>query len=1129
MALATTVNGQDILDRKVSLDVRDAALSTALRELERSGQVKFSYNSRNLPLDETVTVRADNEILSSVLTRVLKPMNIKFMQVSNRIVLRREIALEKPDQSTASFSHILIQAPIDQTVTGIVTDETGGGLPGVSVLVKGTQRGTNTDQDGKYSVEVPDGSAVLVFSYVGYNPQEVLVGNRSSVNVSLKPDLKSLEEVVVVGYGLQKRRDIVGSIAKVSGEELNKLPTTSVAEALQGMASGLLIQNNSGHPGRGPDINIRGQGSINLGSSPLWIVDGVPIQTGSLDMTNNGVKPVSPLAMINPNDIESIEVLKDAAATAIYGNRGSNGVIIVTTKSAKSNKTGITLNYDKGISRLPFTQEDVFVNSKTWWELTDEAFANAGNTSVFEPERILSSQFLDDRPTMSREEAIATNTDHLAALTQNAGYNQVGVTANKGFDTGGIMFTMNYRDEKGMIRNNDLQRLTTRFNFNFSPVKSLNVGISTNFVYLKNKGVQTGNGKGLGGWANWFAAMPWYKIYDETSQTGYWGANSGFNALAFSDEKLIRNDVDQYRTISNAFIQWDLPIEGLRLRGEAGVDLLINNSSYWRSVFLDANAPFINEAAERSITKHVFNYNSYLNYDRTFGQHNVTATAGGEAIRQSSYTRQVEGTQIFSKYPELRNPLQITDGDGYRGGGQYLLGFFGRVNYKLKDRYLLNLSVRRDGHSVLSKANRWATFAAVGAGWIISDESFAKVPWLTHLKLRGSVGTTGNTGLSSEMTQINWGLSNSRYGGGYLPGGTTLGPIGNADLKWETTLNTDVGFDYGLFNNRLSGSVAYYVKKVSDLILRGNVPVSVGFTNNQVWENVGDLKNWGWEFSVNSVNINKNAFRWNTDFNFSFNDNRIIKLNQFEAGKGAESSQTIRKEGEKINSWYLAHSVGVDPQRGIIMIEQRDTEKWNNEFITVPNGNLIPGNTANTTANKMILHGRSTLPTFFGGITNRFTYKGIDLSMLIVYAGGNYLYNDFYGAATRLDGIYNIAQDIVGNYWQKPGDVAKFPMIVYGQTYKYDNDGNPSASGTRFETNQNDRYLEKANYARLRNVQIGYTLPNSLMTKAKLQNVRFYLSGTNLLTFTKFNGLDPETNNDLPVPRMLNLGVSVNL
>ena len=1129
MALATTVNGQGILDRKVSLDVRDASLGDALRKLEKSGQVKFSYNSRNLPLDEVVSVRAENEVLSSVLTRVLKPMNIRFMQVSNRIVLRKEVALGNPAQSTTSFSHTLIQPPAQQTVTGLVTDENGGGLPGVSVLVKGTQRGTNTDQDGKYSVEVPDGSAVLVFSYVGYNPQEVLVGNRSSVNVSLKPDLKSLEEVVVVGYGLQKRRDVVGSIAKVTGEELNKLPTTSVAEALQGMASGLLIQNNSGHPGSGPSINIRGQGSINLGSSPLWIVDGVPIQTGSLDLTMNGVKPVSPLAMINPNDIESIEVLKDAAATAIYGNRGSNGVIIVTTKSAKSNKTGITLNYDRGLSRLPFKQDDIFVDSKTWWSLTDQGFANAGNSSVFDPDRIIRSQFLDDRPTISREEALATNTDHLAALTQKSGYPQVGLTANKGFETGGVMFTMNYRDEKGLIRNNNLQRLTTRFNFNFSPIKSVNIGISTNFVYLKNKGVQSGNGKGFGGWDNWFAAMPWYKIYDETSQTGYWGANSGFNPIAFSDEKLIRNDVDQYRTISNAFLQWDTPLKGLRLRSEAGVDLLINNSSYWRSIFLDANAPFINEAAERSITKHVFNYNTYLNYDRTFGSHNVSLTTGAEAVRQSSYTRQVEGTQIFSNYPELRNPLQITDGDGYRGGEQYLLGFFGRANYKFNDRYILNVSVRRDGHSVLSQANRWATFAAVGAGWIISDESFLQTPWLTHLKLRGSIGTTGNTGLSAEMTQINSGLRSNRYGGGYLPGATTLGPIGDVDLKWETTLNTDIGFDFGIFNNRISGSVAYYVKKVSDLILRGNVPVSVGFTNNQVWENVGDLKNWGWEYSINSVNVNKNGFRWSTDLNLSFNDNRIIKLNQFEQGKGAEGSQTIRKEGEKINTWYLAHSVGVDPEKGIVMIEQRDTEKWNNEFVTVPTGTLIPGNASNSAANRMIAHGKSELPTFFGGITNSFAYKGFDLNVLVVYAGGNYLFNNFLYNTSRMEGIYNIPQYMVGRYWEKPGDVAEFPQLLYGTTYKYDNDGNPSAAGTRFATHQIDQFLEKANYARLRNLQIGYTLPNPLLTKVKLQNVRIYVSGTNLLTITKFKGIDPETNADLPLPKMVNLGISLNL
>lgn len=1025
-----------------------------------------------------------------------------------------------------------------QVVKGtVVAQSDGKPVPGASVVVKGTTNGTVTDVDGKYTLNVANPQGILVFSYIGFVTQEVSLNNQSILDIHLVVDSKSLDEVVVVGYGTQKRVDVVGSIAKISSTDLTKVPTTSVAEAMQGMASGLYVGNTSGHPGAAPDIKIRGKSSINLSTSPLWIVDGVPIQTGSLDLTTNGVKPVSPLAMLNPNDIESIDVLKDASATAIYGNRGSNGVIIVTTKSSKSGQGGISINYDGGISRLPFQQSDIYVDTKTWWQLIDKSWANAGNTTTLQPKSITDVVFLDEKPNMSREEALATNTDNLAALTQQSRFHQFGFTARKGLQAGGVMFTMNYRDEKGLLRNNDFKRLTTRFNFTFSPVKSVDMGVNASFMYVKNEGLAASEGKGGAGWGNLPAMLPWYKLYDQSSQTGYWVASSGYNALASSDENLIRNDAGQYRTISNAFLKWNTPVKGLWLRSEFGVDLMINNSSYWRSIFLDADAPFQSQGSERSIIQQVFNYNTYVNYDRTVGKHTISATSGAEAVRSSSYTRQVSGTQIYSNYPELRNPLQLTDGDGYMGGEQYLMGMFGRVNYKFNERYLLNVSIRRDGHSALSAANRWATFKAVGAGWIISDEAFAQIPGISLLKLRASYGQTGNTSLSNEMTQLTWGLSNTRYGSSYLPGGTTLGPIGSTDLKWETTTGLDIGLDFGFLNDRISGSVVYYDKKVSNLILKGNVPLSVGFTNNQIWENVGDLRNWGWEFNLSSVNLNKGGLRWSTDFNISFNDNRIIRLNEFEKGKGAEvasvtsgkGTSTIRREGEKLDTWYLANFVQIDPNKGIAMIEELDKTRWNSEFITTSTGKLIPMNQTNVSANKMVQHGKSALPTFFGGLTNRISYKNFDLNLLFVFAGGNYIMNWLYTRSTKNQGgTGQLAKALVGNTWEKPGDNAKFPQFRWSDYYPYDNNGEPSSAGANFNTDYSTFYLEKGDYIKLRNLQVGYTLPTTLTKKAGLQSTRFYVGGTNLMTFTKFKGLDPESNDDLPIPRTLNFGFSTN-
>jgi len=1104
LTLITTLSASALVypqNGTMNLTLEGQTIKEVIKAIEKKSSYRFFFSDDLNSLDNVVSIDAKEENLETILYTILKNTSASYKVIENNMVIISSLSM-------------LQQVKISGTVTDA---NTGEPLPGVNILVEGTMQGVVTDVFGKYSIDVAD--------------QNVMI------DVALTADIQKLDEVIVVGYGTSKRRDIVGSIAKVSNEMITKNPVISVAQSLQGLASGVYVNNSSGHPGSGPEILIRGRSSINLSSGPLWIIDGVPVYTGTSQLTTQGVKAVSALSMINPNDIESIEVLKDAAATSIYGNRASGGVILVTTKSNKGGLTGVNINYDGGISRLPFNESDFYVDTKTWWDLTDQAWANSGNTTVFQPSMLTDTQFLDEKPNLTREEALATDIDHLSALIQKSRYHQFGFTANKGFQTGGVMFSLNYRDEKGLLRNNNLQKLTTRFNFNFDPKENLHLGITSNFMYLKNSGVSAAEGKGGAGWGNLMVMLPWYQLYDPNSQTGYWMSSSGYNPLASSDKDLMRNDLDVYQAISSAFAKWDTPIKGLSVKSEAGVDLLLTNSSHWRSVFLDPDAPFQNQASERSVVQRIFNYNAYLSYEKTSGSHNLNITTGAEATRSSSYTRQVDAVQISSEYPELINPLKINYANGSFGDGGYLMGLFGRANYKFKDRYILNASIRRDGHSALSKENRWATFTAVGAGWIITDEKFFNVKGINLLKLRGSYGQTGNTSLSKSMTQINWSLSSSRYGGGFLPGGTRIGPIGSTNLKWETTTSLDFGLDFGFFENRISGSAAYYTKNISDLILQGNVQESVGFNVNSVWENIGDMKNWGWEFNVSTVNINKGGFNWRTDFNISFNDNRIIRLNDFEKGKGTEVASvvaakgysTIRKEGEKIDTWYLANFVHIDPDRGIAMIEQRDQDVWNNEFITVPTDNLIPMNEANVNANKMIQHGKSALPTYFGGLSNNITYKNFDLNIQFVFAGGNYIMNYFYSRSTNASSQGQIAKAVVGNTWEKPGDIAEFPQLTIGYLYKYDNAGNPSASGTRFNTDYTTFYLEKGDYIKLRNIQLGYTIPATVTKKAQLQQVRLYVGASNLFTLTKFRGFDPESNDDLPIPRSFNFGCSVNL
>lgn len=1021
-----------------------------------------------------------------------------------------------------------------QVVNGQVSSLQEGALAGVSVHVKGTDRTVTTDSQGRYSLAIPAGTAdpVLVFSSVGYQTVEQPLAGQHTINVTLIADEKALDEVVVLGFGSAKRRDVVGSITKISSDELAKIPATNVAQSLQGLSSGLMVTNTSGHPGSAPTIKIRGLNSINLSTDPLWIVDGIPIHTGASERTGNGVKGVSAISMLNPNDIASIEVLKDAAATAIYGSRGSGGVILVTTKSNKGTLTGLQLSYDAGQSRLPFSQNDVFMDSKTWWEMMDLAHTNAGQ-SLTNPDLVMGIQFWGERPPLSKEEAVNTNIDQLGALTQTALYHQLGLTANKSFETGGIMFSVNYRTEDGLIRNNDYDRITSRLNFNFKPVNVLEMGINSNFIYLKTNGVQSQGGKGGAGWNNWRHTLPWYKIYDEGSQTGYWAVNSGYNMRAATDRDLIRNDADSYRNINHFFTQWTTPLEGLIVKGEVGVDLMVTNSSYWRSALLAPQIPYIATAFEQSVTKANINYDAYANYNKEFGSNTIDITAGWEALRNWDYTRYAEGQDLQTIYPELRNPLTMLQMGGRQGGDQYLMGFFGRANYKVLDRYILNASARRDGHSAFSVDNRWANFYALGAGWIISDENFMEnFTWLNLLKLRGSYGTTGNTSVNNSMTYMRWGLNtNGIFGVNYpVSGSSEVGPLGSSSLKWETTANLDLGIDFGILGNRINGSFAYYTQRISDLILMGSVQPSVGYNTNEIYENIGNLKNWGVEFNVSSNNVESRDFVWKTDFNITTNKNRILKLNEAEQGKGKEETTRIRKEGESLNTWYLANNLGVDPEKGVYFIEQRDAAIWNTAYQTVTTGENIPMTNNNVANNKIIQHGKTPLPTFYGGLSNSFYYKDFDLSILLSFAGGNWLMNDLYSAADQMSSENNSIKDLVGNSWEKSGDKAKYPQIVAGESYFYDHDGNPSQTRTQFtSTEQTTRYLQKGDYIRLRNLQLGYTLPKALLSRIHVSSIRFFLSGTNLLTITGFEGLDPETVNDLPLPRTVNFGVSLSL
>ncbi len=1105
---------------RLNIKVENATLQEVFKTIQEQSDFDFFYKNEQIPANMRVSVQYQNEAIEVILDKLLEGTGLGYHLLDKDIVISEKEASKNETEAQPTTK-----------VTGKVTDGKGVMLPGVSVMVKGTSIGTITDANGNYSLSNVPANAILQFSFIGMKSQEVKVASKNTINVQLGEETIGIDEVVAVGYGTAKRREIIGSISKIGGNEITKLPATSITQSLQGMAAGLNVTNTSGGtPGAGNQINIRGLKSISLSSDPLWIVDGVPIYTASDALAVNGVRSASPLSMLNPSDIASIEVLKDAAATAIYGNRASGGVIIITTKSSKKKETDISFSYDGGISKLPFTQTSVFTNNVEFMAIRDEAMKNTGGTE-FQPS-FFGQQFPND-PAFTREMALKTNSDHLSAMAHTANFHQFGLSANKGFETGGMLFSLSYRDEDGVLRDNDFKRLTTRFSTTFKPIDFIEFGANANLMYMEANGVRTGYGKLAGGWDQWFQMAPFFKLYDSSSASGYWFPESGYNAAAYHDPRLIRNNSGEFRTLANTFLQIDLPVKGLTVRGEAGTDVTYTNSSYWRSGLLSPNN--LSEAQEKAVTRDVFTWNGTINYTRMIADvHSVNITAGGEATKNFSYFRSASGQNVATSYPELINPdkSMAMTADGHRGNDMSMAGYFFRANYAYKGKYIFNGSIRYDGHSALSKDNRWASFAAAGLGWTISEENFMKnIEWLSTLKLRGSYGTTGNTNMTSDMLIMSWSILDARHwAGSTITSSQNWGPSGSADLKWETTSSYDFGFDFGILKDRINGSFAIYVQDIKDLIMMCQVPPSMGYHYAYNWKNVGDLRNKGIEFNFSSVNITTpGGFKWTSDFNISTNKNEIIRLNDQEKGKGAvQNNIYIRKEGEALNTYYLPKYSGLNTEKGIYMQEELDKTKWNSEYVTVSTGKQIPMIGTNPGNNKFVMSGKTPQPKWYGGFTNNFYYKGFDLNIQFNFAGGNWIIDDKLAGKISMD-VENIGRELIGNYWQKPGDNKRFGRIAQNDKVPFDLEGNASAGGNTMTIENTSFVLERGDFLRLRNLQLGYTLSNTITSKAKINSLRFYIGGSNLFVRTAYTGFDPESLNAVPVPHTVNFGISFKL
>ncbi|MDJ1502506.1 TonB-dependent receptor [Xanthocytophaga agilis] len=1155
IALVNEAISETSLDQQKMIPLIDV-----LNDIEAKYQIDISYNV-GLLKDKMVDGKLLQRSASSVedrLRKILSPLHLTFERLEGKdFVIYEKIdqkgAIRKITGKTALESPLLVSASgntgiqissIQQTlqemaipIKGKVTSTAGEGLPGVSVTVKGSTQGTVTDAEGGFQLSVPDETAVLVFSYIGYLTQEVAVRGNSNWTIALAEDVKSLGEVVVVGYGTQKKRDVIGSIATVNGDDIKLKSTASFDSGLQGMAAGVSVQTNSGVPGSPTVIKIRGVGSINSSTDPLWIIDGMPVYSspGGLGRSD-GTTGQSPMSLINPNDIENIQILKDAAATAIYGSRASNGVIIVTTKTGKKGQGNTTFNYSTGFSTLTRTPQDIgYANTSQWFQIMDEMYKNSGKTFTM-------NDYYRNSPyaftQLTREQAMAINTNWYDELFQTGRFSDYNLSSSRGFDKGSFYLSGNYREDKGVQNNNSLKRISLRTNIDFSPIDNFTIGAKLSFAYTNNNRMQNTSyrgGSSPNGGLNSITttALPWFPVRELDNPNRYFNAYSGSNPAAFADPANLKDNLEQYRALGGFFLNYQLPfIKGLSVRSEVSVDLIQSNNIFWQSrdIRLDGSQKPSSYGYEEAITYRSVNYNVYGTYDKAFGLHSLNIVAGTEAQRSSQYSRSLSGQGLIGKYQEIGSPTSMLSMWGGMNGERYLLAYFGRANYKYKDRYLVGLSARRDGTSAFTPNYRWGTFLALSAGWILSEENFMSfLGGNTFLKLRGSYGETGNQNVVGGLDVINYN-STFKYGSNDILGvnGTMPINIPVGNLTWETTQSGDIGIDYGLLNNRINGSVAYYHRYIKGMLLPSPVPASSGVTppgsfpgnvydesSNTVWSNIGDMLNAGWEFEVHSTNIDKGGFRWTTDFNIAFNKNTIKKLTPEadKTGKGIINGATVSRKGHKRQEWYVADYAGVDPATGVPMIYVVDkslyestgeTKRLKNE---VGQDSLTYGTKTNIANNKFYQNGKSADPTYYGGITNTFQYKGFDLSFMFSFSGGNYILDYDRQMATVPGETKTFLTDIINNSWRQPGDQAKYPQLRYGNTYIINGE---AVSDFGDEWQNHNREMYKGDYIRLRNVQVGYTLPASVVKTIHMQGLRIYVSGSNLWTSTKYPGFDPE-------------------
>lgn len=922
------------------------------------------------------------------------------------------------------------------TVRSVMEDNIS--MPGVTIMVRGTSQGTITDVDGRYAIEVePD--ATLVFSYVGMETQEIHVQGRTTIDVGLRMDIARLGEVVVVGYGTESSRLISGSLGVVGEGEIRDVPLRTVDGVLQGRSAGVQISQSSGTPGSAASVRIRGNSSITAGNEPLYVIDGIPLTTGNYGQVGFSGQGITALSDINPNDIESITVLKDASAAAIYGARATNGVILITTRRGARKETAINFNASVGMQEVVRLQE--MLNAEQWH---------------------------DYRGTQPAAGEPLADTDWLSEVFRTAPMSNYELSASGGSENTNFFLSGSYFNQEGILLGTSYERLNARLNLDHRINDRASMGASFGASYSLNHRVE-GDQSLNGVLPNALTMPPIHPVFNED---GSYNENGPYaNPVAIGREAI--NEAHSYRTLGNAFLDYRI-LDNLSFNTKWGFDLLSLREHSFDPPTTRQGARSNGIGLEAQVNVLNIVSNNVLRYVNTFsGLHNVEAIAGYSFEifqRRNQFSRGVDFPGPYFQY--ISEAATITDAYA-RAVNRGINSYFGQARYNYDYRYIFSFSGRVDGSSKFGENNRYGFFPAASVAWRVSEEQFFRAlnSPVNELRIRASYGLTGNDGIP-DFAYLNL----YRGGANYLgQAGIAPSQLPNPDLKWETTRQRNIGFDVGLWADRLEVSFDYYNNHTTDLLFSRPVSMTSGYSS--ITSNIGELENKGVELSITSVNLQRSDFEWNSRLNLSRNRNKVLSLYKDQPldnlGRGSNSVRV----GEPMGIFFGYRSLGVDPSTGEIVFDDVNGDGVINADDRVRIGDPNPD--------------------LIGGFTNNLRYKQFDLSVFLQFSYGNDIFNGNRLYIESMKGSDNQSIAILDR-WRQPGDRTHVPRV----TETDPNNNNRISS----------RFIEDGSYLRVKNMTLSYTLGGSTAERLRIRSARIFVTGQNLLTFTNYSGMDPEVN-----------------